>query len=58
MKFPKLHIIWTEGKNLALPDTHYPVLANKHNNYFEINVDKNEYHPSHTRSIIQKQKQI
>ena len=24
--------------------THYPVLANIHNNYFEINVDKNEYH--------------
>ena len=20
MKFPNLHIIWTEGKNLALPD--------------------------------------
>ena len=20
MKFPKLHIIWTEGRNLALPD--------------------------------------
>ena len=100
MKFPNLHIIWTEGKNLALPDllsrtideehftktrditveipenikfffaktpfannieckysicnntdednkekTHYPVLANIHNNYFEINIDKNEYHP-------------
>ena len=25
--------------------THYPVLANIHNNYFEINIDKNEYHP-------------
>ena len=24
--------------------THYPVLANIHNNYFEINIDKNEYH--------------
>ena len=96
MKFPNLHIIWTEGKNPALPDllsrtiveehftktrditenikffftktpfannleckysicnntnddrsgkTHYPVLANIHNNYFEINIDKNEYHP-------------
>ena len=100
MKFPNLHIIWTEGKNLALHDllsrtideehftktrditveipenikfffaktpfannleckysicnntdednkerTHYPVLANIHNNYFEINIDKNEYHP-------------
>ena len=100
MKFPNLHIIWTEGKNLAAPDllsrtideehftksrdttveiphnikfffaktlfannleckysicynlnvensdkTHYPVLANIHNNYFEINLDKNEYHP-------------
>ena len=100
MKFPNLHIIWTEGKNLALTDllsrtideehftktrditveipeniefffaktpfannleckysicnntnndnkdtTHYPVLANIHNNYFEINIDKNEYHP-------------
>ena len=99
MKFPNLHIIWTEGKNLALPDllsrtideehftktrditveipenlkfflaispftnnleckysicnntndenteiTHYPVLANIHNNYFELNIDKNEYH--------------
>ena len=21
MKFPKLHIVWTAGKNLALPDT-------------------------------------
>ena len=96
MKFPNLHIIWTEGKNLALPDllsrtiddehftktrditveipeniksflaktpftnnleckysicnnnnddntekTHYQVLANLHNNYFEINIDKN-----------------
>ena len=96
MKFPNLHIIWTEGKNLALPDllsrtidkkhftktrditveipenikyffaktpftnnleckysicnntndectekTHYPVLANIHNNYFEINIEKN-----------------
>ena len=100
MKFPNLHIIWTEGKNLALPDllsrtideehftktrditveipedvkfffaktpfannleckysicnntdddnkekTHYPVLANIRNNYFEIIIDKNEYHP-------------
>ena len=100
MKFPNLHIIWTEGKNLALPDllsrtideehftktrditvetpenikfffaktpftnnleckysicnntndentekTHYPVLANIQNKYFEINIDKNEYHP-------------
>ena len=100
MKFPNLHIIWTEEKNLALPDllsrtldeerftktrditaeipkniifflaispftnnleckysisnntndenteiTHYPVLANIHNNYFELNIDKNEYHP-------------
>ena len=100
MKFPKLHIIWTEGKHLALPDllsraigeehftktcditvelpenikfffaktpfannleckysicnntndentdrTHYPILANIHNNYFENNIDKNEYHP-------------
>ena len=100
MKFPNLHIIWTEGKNLALPDllsrtideehftktrditvelpenikfffaktpftnnleckysvcnnptdentdrTHYPVLANIHNNYFEINIDKNTYNP-------------
>ena len=100
MKFPNLHIMWTEGKNIALPDllsrtideehftktrditveipknikfflaitqftnnleckysicnntndentesTHYPVLANIHNNYFEINIDKNEYHP-------------
>ena len=24
--------------------THYPVLANIHNNYFELNIDKNEYH--------------
>ena len=100
MKFSNLHIIWTEGKTLALPDllsrtideehftksrhitveipenikfffakttftnnleckysicnntndenlekTHYPVLANIHNNYYEINIDKNEYHP-------------
>ena len=100
MKFPNLHIIWTEGKNLALPDLlsrtideehftktrditveipenikiflaktpftnnleckysicnntndentekkHYPVLDNIHNNYFERNIDKNEYHP-------------
>ena len=100
MKFPNLHIIWTEGKNLALPDllsrtideehftktraitveipenikfffaktpftnnleckysicnntndentekTHCLVLTNMHNNYFEINIDKNEYHP-------------
>ena len=117
MKFPNLLIIWTEGKNLALPDllsrtideehftktrnitvelpenikfffaktpfankleckysicnntndentdrthypilanntsdkntdrTHYPILAKIHNNYFEINIDKNEYHP-------------
>ena len=100
MKFPNLHIIWTEGKNLALPDllsrtideehftktrditveiqenikfffaktpfannleckysicnntndenierTHYPILANIHSIYFEINIDKNEYHP-------------
>ena len=100
MKFQNLHIIWTEGKNLALPyllsrtideehftktreitveipenikfffaktpftnnleckysicnntdedskeKTHYPVLANIHNNYFEINIDKNEYRP-------------
>ena len=98
-KSPNLHIIWTEGKNLALPDllsrtideehftktrditveiteniklffakspfankleckysicnntkdentekTQYPVLANIHNNYFETNIDKNEYH--------------
>ena len=100
MKFPNLHIICTEGKNLTLSDllsrtideehftktrditvemqeninfffaktpfannleckysicnntdednkekTHYPVLSNIHNNYFEINIDKNEYHP-------------
>ena len=100
MKFPNLHIIWTEGKNLALPDllsrtidrehftktrditveipesikfffaktpfanklegkysicnntndentkrTHDPILANIHNNYFEINIDKKKYHP-------------
>ena len=100
MKFPNLHIVWTEGKNLALPvllsrtideehftktrditvqisenikfflaktpftnnleckysicnntndenteKTHYPVLASIQNNYFEINIDKNEYHP-------------
>ena len=25
--------------------THYPVLANIPNNYFEINIEKNEYHP-------------
>ena len=25
--------------------THYPVLANIHNNYFEINIDKNTYNP-------------
>ena len=25
--------------------THYPILANIHNNYFEINIDKNEYYP-------------
>ena len=24
--------------------THYPVLANINNNYFEKNIDKNEYH--------------
>ena len=95
-KFPNLHIIWAEGKNLAVPDllnrkideehftkirditveipenikfflaktpftnnleckysicndtndeitekTYYPVLANIHNNYFKINIDKN-----------------
>ena len=100
MKFPNLHIILTEEKNLALPDllnrtideehftktrditveipenikfflaktqfannfeceysicnntndentekTHYPVLANIHNNYSEINIEKNKYHP-------------
>ena len=100
MKFPNLHTIWTEGKNLALPDllsrtineeqftktrditveipenikfyfsktpfgnniecqysicynnnvektdqTHYPLLANIHNNFFEVNIDKNEYQP-------------
>ena len=99
MKFPNLHIIWTEGKNLALPDllsrtineeqftktrditveipeniefyfaktpfgnniecqysicynnvektdqTHYPFLTNIHNNFFEIDIDKNEYQP-------------
>ena len=100
MKFLNLHIIWTEGKNLALPDllsrtideehftktrditveipenikfflaktpltnnleckycicnntndkntekTHYTVLANIHNKYFEISIEKNEYHP-------------
>ena len=100
MKFPNLHIIWTEGKNLDLPyllsrtedeehfkktpditveipenikfffpktpfannleckysicnntndentdRTHYRILANIHNNYFEINIDKIEYHP-------------
>ena len=98
MKFPTLHIIWTEGKNLALPDllsrtineeqftktrditveipenikfyfaktpfgnntecqysicynnnvektdqTYCPLFANIHNNFFEINIDKNEY---------------
>ena len=100
MKFPNLHIIWTDGKNLALPDllsrtideenftktsditleisenikfffsktpfannlecqysicnntndensekTRYQVLTKLHKNYFEINIDKNEYHP-------------
>ena len=25
--------------------THYPILANIHNNYFENNIDKNECHP-------------
>ena len=25
--------------------THYSELANIHNNYFEVNIDKNEYHP-------------
>ena len=99
MKFPNLHIIWTERKNLALPDlfsrtineeqfaktrditveipenikfyfakipfgnniechysicynnvektdqTHYPLLANIHNNFFEINIDKSKYQP-------------
>ena len=99
MKFPNLHNIWTEGKNLALPDllsrtfneehfaktmditvvipenikfffaktpfgnniecqysicytnvdktdqTHYPLLANIHNNFFEVNIDKNQYQP-------------
>ena len=100
MKFSNIHIIWTEGNNLVLPDllsrtideehftksrditveipenikiffvktpfannleckysicnntndensdiTHYPVLANIHNNYFEVNIDENLYHP-------------
>ena len=99
MKIPNLNIIWTEGKNLALPDllsraineeqftknrditveipenikfyfaktpfgnnieyqysicynniektdqTHYPLLANIHNNFFEININKNECQP-------------
>ena len=100
MKFPNLHIIWTEGKNLALPDllsrtineeqltetrditveipenikfyfaktpfgnniecqysirynnieektdqTHYPLLSSIHNNFFKINIDKNDYQP-------------
>ena len=103
MKIPNLHFIWTEEKNLALPDllklglsrtidgehvtksrditveipenlkfffaktpfannleckdsmckktndensdiTQYPALANIYSNYFEINIDKNEYH--------------
>ena len=26
--------------------THYPKLSNIHYNYFEINIDKNEYHPN------------
>ena len=99
MKFPNLQFIWTEGKNLALPDllsrtineeqftktrditveipenikfyfaktpfgtniecqysicynnvektdqTHYPLIANIHNNFFAINIDRNEYQP-------------
>ena len=105
IKFPNLHIIWTEGKNSALPDllsrtineeqftktrdftvkipenikfyfaktpfgnniecqysicyknvektdqTHYPLLSNILNNFFEINIDKNEYQPISTNLI-------
>ena len=113
MKFPNLHIIWTEGKNLALPDllsrtideehftktrditieipenikfflaktpfannleckysicnkttdentekTHYPVLANIHNNYFEKNIDKDEYNSISYESTTEKLKPI
>ena len=109
MKFPNLHIIWTEGKNLALPDllsktideehftktrditvelpenikfffaktpfannleckysicnntndentdrTHYPILTNIHNNYFEINIDKKRISPNIIRKVSQR----
>ena len=113
MKFPNLHIIRTEGKNLALPDllsrtideehftktrditveipenikfffakkpfanyleckysicnntndetsnkTHYPVLANIHDNYFGINIDKTNIIQFHSKFILPKQKPI
>ena len=35
----------TECEFLLSEKTHYPVVANIHNIYFEINIDKNEYHP-------------
>ena len=111
MKFPNLHIIWTEGKNLALPDllsrtideehftktrditveipenikfffaktpfannleckysicnntnyentdrTHYPILANIHNNYFEINIEKKRISPNIIRKVSERDK--
>ena len=31
--------------------THYPLLANIHNNFFEINIDKNEYQPISYKKI-------
>ena len=40
MKFPNLHIVWTAGKNLALPDTLSrntpPELLTRKNKQFEI----------------------
>ena len=51
MKFPNLHIVWTAGKNLALPDT---LSRNTPPEYLHEKLQL-EYHKA-LNSILQKKK--
>ena len=52
MKFPNLHIVWTAGKNLALPDT---LSRNTHLNYLhekqQLKYQKHKILPCRKRNI-------
>ena len=52
------HSICYNNNDEKTDQDHYPLLANIHNNFLEINIDKNQYQPFfYTKIFKKKQKQ-